>query len=223
MRRNHSSAPYPDLSDVGGCSLSFSSNSSNAAARGSYANKPDSTSNAAVASSSTTNATTTNIEQHKPDRCKAHYQVGDDDAFDYFATARAIDEAADARPEQFQNKHAKRKEKHMNKLIRFLLSNPQQCGHLTKMVPGPHGSKIMQFFKAFSGDRTASKEMLFEKLMIDYFRRGKSIHKERCSATDPMPHLQPSSFNIMPLAFEQAWRRRRLARNHHPMQVPLHQ
>ena len=53
----------------------------------------------------------------------------------------------------------------------------------------------MQFFKSLSGDRTVAKEMLFEKIMIDYFRRGQALCKEYTNDTDPTPFLQPSSFN----------------------------
>ena len=46
-----------------------------------------------------------------------------------------------------------------------------------------------------SGDRVVSKEMLFEKIMIDYFKRKQALHKERTNDTDLMPCLKSSSFN----------------------------
>ena len=47
-----------------------------------------------------------------------------------------------------------------------------------------------------SGDKTSSKENLMERIIIYYFRRGEALKKESVNGADPIPCVQPSSFNI---------------------------
>ena len=57
----------------------------------------------------------------------------------------------------------------MSKLIRFLLLNLEQYGHLTKIIKAPDSLQSAQFLKCLSRDRAAAKEILLEKILINYF------------------------------------------------------
>ena len=133
---------------------------------------------------------------HKLEPCKSHYQVGNSETFDYYATARGINKAANISRDQFQNQHTRRREKHANKLARFLLLYPDEYKNLTENTSSPDNSKCATFFKVLSGDKTSAKEMLTERIMIDYFRRSEALCKERVkNAEGEISFLQPSTFN----------------------------
>ena len=78
----------------------------------------------------------------------------------------------------------------MSKLARFLLSHPDEYKNLMKNTSSSDNSKYATFFKVLSRDKTSAKEILMERIIIDYFWRGEALHKEwMTSAKGEIPFL----------------------------------
>ena len=63
--------------------------------------------------------------------------------------------------------------------MRFLLSHPDKYKNLIENTSSSDNLKYAIFFKLLSRDKISVKEMLTERIMIDYFWRSEALYKEQ--------------------------------------------